>query len=200
MWVSSRPRTGIRVGGQLIELVDEFGYLACTLRNNGSYEKDIKQRPAKAISAFNFLTKCLWSTKPLTKASSESTYPQPHHDVRIENLGTIILGKSHGRCLYGCLATFGHGLRRPADRLAQRNLRSLSRWSRKKPPGRKRKFWTEVMKEDLRTLGVDGQFRRDVRFRRIWKSDEWIDSVQALAEDWESWAIFEDATCRRRCR
>ncbi|KAK6761008.1 hypothetical protein RB195_022179 [Necator americanus] len=33
------------------------------------------------------------------------------------------------------------------------------------------------MKEDLRTLGVDGQFWRDVRFRWIWNSDEWIDSV-----------------------
>ncbi|KAK6756650.1 hypothetical protein RB195_014834 [Necator americanus] len=55
-------------------------------------------------------------------------------------------------------------------------------------PGRKRKFWTEAVKEDLRTLGVDRQFRRDVRFRRVWNSDEWIDSVQALAEDREGWA------------
>ncbi|KAK6740827.1 hypothetical protein RB195_008965 [Necator americanus] len=55
----------------------------------------------------------------------------------------------------------------------------------KKPPGRKRKFWTEAVKEDLRTLGVDRQFRRDVRFPRIWNSDEWIDPVQALAEDRE---------------
>ncbi|KAK6735973.1 hypothetical protein RB195_018937 [Necator americanus] len=60
--------------------------------------------------------------------------------------------------------------------------------SLKKPPGRKRKFWTEVVKEDLRTLGVNRQFRRDVRFRRTWNSDEWIDSVQALAEDREGWA------------
>ncbi|KAK6736727.1 hypothetical protein RB195_019431 [Necator americanus] len=50
------------------------------------------------------------------------------------------------------------------------------------------KFWTEVVKEDLRTSGVDRQFRRDVRFRRIWNRDEWIDSVQALAEDREGWA------------
>ncbi|KAK6734559.1 hypothetical protein RB195_018008 [Necator americanus] len=48
-------------------------------------------------------------------------------------------------------------LRRPADRLVQRVLRSLSGSSWKKPPGRK----------------------------RIWNSDEWIDSVQALAEDRE---------------
>ncbi|KAK6760390.1 hypothetical protein RB195_021745 [Necator americanus] len=41
------------------------------------------------------------------------------------------------------------------------------------------------MKEDLRTIGVDKQFRRDVVFCRIWNSDEWIDSVQALAEDRE---------------
>ncbi|KAK6749624.1 hypothetical protein RB195_001932 [Necator americanus] len=49
-------------------------------------------------------------------------------------------------------------------------------------------FWTEVVKEDRRTLGVDRQFRRDVKFRRTWNSDEWIDSVQALAEDREGWA------------
>ncbi|KAK6738403.1 hypothetical protein RB195_020486 [Necator americanus] len=35
MWISSRPRTGIRVDRQPIELVDEFCYLCCTLRNNG---------------------------------------------------------------------------------------------------------------------------------------------------------------------
>ncbi|KAK6757721.1 hypothetical protein RB195_015499 [Necator americanus] len=83
------------------------------------------------------------------------------------------------------LRFFDHILRRPAHRLVQRVLRSLSG---PKPPGRERKFWTEVVKEDLRTLRVDRQFRRDVRFRRIWNSDEWIDSVQALAENREGWA------------
>ncbi|KAK6762474.1 hypothetical protein RB195_023266 [Necator americanus] len=80
------------------------------------------------------------------------------------------------------LRFFGHILRRPADRLVQRVLRNLPGSSWKTPPGRKRKFWTEVVKEDMRTLGVDRQYRRDVRFRRIWHSDEWIDCVQALAE------------------
>ncbi|KAK6763873.1 hypothetical protein RB195_024270 [Necator americanus] len=83
------------------------------------------------------------------------------------------------------LRFFGHILRRPADRLVQRVLKSSSGSSWKKPRGQKRKFWTEVVKEDLRTLGVDRQFRRDVWFRRTWNSDEWIDSVQALAEDRE---------------
>ncbi|KAK6743120.1 hypothetical protein RB195_010406 [Necator americanus] len=57
---------------------------------------------------------------------------------------------------------FGHILRRPVDRLVQRVLKSSSSLNWKKPPGRKRKFWTEVIKEDLRTLGVDRQFRRDI--------------------------------------
>ncbi|KAK6742050.1 hypothetical protein RB195_009738 [Necator americanus] len=65
MWISSRPRTGIRVDGQPIELVDEFCYLGCMLKNNGSYERDVQQRCAKATSAFNSLTKFLWST-PIT--------------------------------------------------------------------------------------------------------------------------------------
>ncbi|KAK6763193.1 hypothetical protein RB195_023780 [Necator americanus] len=56
------------------------------------------------------------------------------------------------------LRFFGHILRRPTDRLAQRVLRSSSGSSWKKPPGRKRKFWNEAVKEDLRTLGVDRQF------------------------------------------
>ncbi|KAK6734175.1 hypothetical protein RB195_017761 [Necator americanus] len=137
MWISSRPRTGIRVDGQPIELVDEFCYLGCKLKNNGSYERDVQQRCTKATFAFNSSTKCLW---------------------------------------------------RPADRLIQRVLRSSWGSSWKKSRGRKRKFWTEAVKEDLRTLGVVRQFRRDVRFRRIWNSDEWIDSVQALAEDREGWA------------
>ncbi|KAK6763191.1 hypothetical protein RB195_023779 [Necator americanus] len=59
MWISSRPRTGIRVNGQPIELVDEFCYLGCTLKNNGNYERDVQRRCAKATSAFNSLTKCL---------------------------------------------------------------------------------------------------------------------------------------------
>ncbi|KAK6762481.1 hypothetical protein RB195_023270 [Necator americanus] len=61
-WISSRPRTGIRVDGQPVEPVDEFCYLGCMLKNNGSYERDVQQRCAKVISAFNSLTKCLWST------------------------------------------------------------------------------------------------------------------------------------------
>ncbi|KAK6761797.1 hypothetical protein RB195_022763 [Necator americanus] len=76
MWISSRPRTGIRLDGQPIELVDEFCYLGCTLKNNGSYERDVHERCAKATSAFNFSTKCLWSTPSPTKSSCESSYPQ----------------------------------------------------------------------------------------------------------------------------
>ncbi|KAK6764072.1 hypothetical protein RB195_024412 [Necator americanus] len=68
------------------------------------------------------------------------------------------------------LCFFGHIFRRPADRLVQRVLKSSSGSSWKKPPGRKRKFWTEVVKENLRILDVDRLFRRDVRFRRIWNS------------------------------
>ncbi|KAK6735133.1 hypothetical protein RB195_018367 [Necator americanus] len=86
------------------------------------------------------------------------------------------------------LRFFAHILRRPAHRLVQRVLKSSSGSSWKKPPVRKGKFRTEVVKEDLRTLGVDRQFRRDVRFRRTWNSDEWIDSVHDLAEDREGWA------------
>ncbi|KAK6762881.1 hypothetical protein RB195_023546 [Necator americanus] len=86
------------------------------------------------------------------------------------------------------LGFFGHILRRSADRFVQRVLRSLSSSSWKKPPGRKRKLWTEVVKEDLRTLGVKRQFRRDVGFGKIWNSDEWTDYVQALAEDREGCA------------
>ncbi|KAK6734567.1 hypothetical protein RB195_018014 [Necator americanus] len=52
-------------------------------------------------------------------------------------------------------------------------------------PSRKKKFWTAVVKVDLRILGVGREFR--VKFGRIWNNDEWIDSVQALAEDRECW-------------
>ncbi|KAK6729736.1 hypothetical protein RB195_006657 [Necator americanus] len=76
MWISSRPRTEIRVDGQPIELVDEFCYLGCTLKNNGNYERDVQQRCAKATSAFNSLRKCLWSTPSPTKSSCQSTCPQ----------------------------------------------------------------------------------------------------------------------------
>ncbi|KAK6759226.1 hypothetical protein RB195_021071 [Necator americanus] len=74
MWISSRPRTGIRVDRQPIELVDEFCCLGCTLKNNGSYERDVQQRCAKATSAFNSLTKCLWSI-PITNEVKLRVYP-----------------------------------------------------------------------------------------------------------------------------
>ncbi|KAK6757252.1 hypothetical protein RB195_015212 [Necator americanus] len=73
MWISSRPRTGIGVDGQPIELVDELCYLGCTLKNNGSYERDVQQRCVKATSAFNSLTKCLWST-PIKNEVKQRVY------------------------------------------------------------------------------------------------------------------------------
>ncbi|KAK6757389.1 hypothetical protein RB195_015298 [Necator americanus] len=240
MWIFSRLWTGIRVDGQPIELVDEVCYLGYTIKNNGGYERDIQQRCAKATSAFNSLTKCLWSTsitdevklrvylsaiRPIMMYGSEiwaaPSAVMERLDLTTERkqlrrqLGYFWPRICHNENLYAEIDVvyrrmtrgkhqhlappskvaevnrprfFGHILRRPADRLVQRVLRSLLGPSWKKPPGRKRKFWTEVVKEDLRTLGVDRQVRRDVRFRRIWNSDKWIDSVQALPEDRKSWA------------
>ncbi|KAK6735707.1 hypothetical protein RB195_018750 [Necator americanus] len=239
MWISSRPRTGIRVDEQPVELVDEFCYLGCTLKNNGSYERDVQQRCAKANSAFNSLTKCLWSTlitnevnlrvylsaiRPIMMYGSETWATPSTVMERLECTERKLLRKllgyfwprvCHNEDLYAeidvvyrrmtrgehqhlappskvtkvnRLRFFGHILRRPADRLVQRVLRSLPGTSWNKPSSQKRKFWTEAVKENLRTLGVDRQFRRDVSFRRIWNSDEWIDSVQALVEDREGWA------------
>ncbi|KAK6762628.1 hypothetical protein RB195_023376 [Necator americanus] len=72
MWTSSRPRAGIRVDGEPRELVDDFCYLGCTLKNNGN-EKDIQQSCAKTTSAFNSLTKYLWST-PITNEVKVRVY------------------------------------------------------------------------------------------------------------------------------
>ncbi|KAK6749708.1 hypothetical protein RB195_001985 [Necator americanus] len=211
MWISSRPRTGIRVDGQPIELVDEFCYPGCTLKKNGSYERDVQQRCAKATSAFNSLTKCLRSApnevelrvylsaiRPIMMYGSE-TWPAPstvmerldcterkllrrllghfwpracHNEDLYAEIDVVYWRMTRGRYHHlappskaakvNRLRFFGHILRRPADRLIQRDLRSSSGSSWKKPPGRKRKFWIEVMKEDLRTFAVDRQFRRDV--------------------------------------
>ncbi|KAK6738047.1 hypothetical protein RB195_020258 [Necator americanus] len=62
VWVSTRLSTVIRVHGQPIDLVDEFCYLGCMLKNGDSYERDIQQSCAKLYSALNSLTKSLWST------------------------------------------------------------------------------------------------------------------------------------------
>ncbi|KAK6750209.1 hypothetical protein RB195_002293 [Necator americanus] len=216
MWISSRPRTGIRVDGQPIELVDEFCYLGCMLKNNGSCERDVQQRCAKATSAFNSLTKCLWSTpitnevklrvhlsavRPIMMYGSETWAHHQrvcHNEDLYAEIDVVYRRMTRGRYQHlappskaakvNRLRFFGHILRRSADCLVQRVLKSSSGSSWKKSPGRKRKFWTEVVKEDLRTLGVDRQFRQDVRFRRTWNSDEWIDSVQVLAEDRDGWA------------
>ncbi|KAK6744492.1 hypothetical protein RB195_011295 [Necator americanus] len=46
MWISSRPRTGIRVNGQPIDLVDEFCYQGCTLKSSGSYQSEMFSKDA----------------------------------------------------------------------------------------------------------------------------------------------------------
>ncbi|KAK6763576.1 hypothetical protein RB195_024048 [Necator americanus] len=46
------PRDPERESG-LVELVDELCYLGFMMKNNGSYERDVQQRCAKATSAFN---------------------------------------------------------------------------------------------------------------------------------------------------
>ncbi|KAK6762585.1 hypothetical protein RB195_023346 [Necator americanus] len=210
-----------------------------TLKNNGSYERDVQQRCAKATSAFNSLTKCLWSTpitnevklrvylsaiRPIMMYGSETWAAPPalmerldcterkplrwllgyfwprvcHNDDLHAEIDVVYRRMTRGRCQHlappskvakvNRLRFFGHILRRSADRLVQRVLRSFPGSSWKKPSGRKRKFWTEGVKEDQRTFSVDRQFRRDVMFRRIWNSDEWTDSVLALAEDRKGWA------------
>ncbi|KAK6764662.1 hypothetical protein RB195_024838 [Necator americanus] len=63
------------------------------------------------------------------------------------------------------LRFFGHLLGRPADRLVQRVLRS----------------WVQAGRSHLAENGSSG-------LTWIWNRDEWIDSVQALAEDREGWA------------
>ncbi|KAK6763395.1 hypothetical protein RB195_023918 [Necator americanus] len=85
---------------------------------------------------------------------------------------------------------FGHVMRRPSNRLVQVVLRMLPDPNWKTSIGRKRKFWIEVVK-DLRTLGVDRQFTRDVKFRRLWNSDGWVDSMRSLAEVRAGWEAIE---------
>ncbi|KAK6754470.1 hypothetical protein RB195_013460 [Necator americanus] len=60
------------------------------------------------------------------------------------------------------LCFIGHILRRLVDPPVQRVLRSLLASSWETHPGRKRKFWTEMVNEDQRTLGVDTQFTWNV--------------------------------------
>ncbi|KAK6742014.1 hypothetical protein RB195_009717 [Necator americanus] len=115
MWISSTPRTGIRVDGQPIELVDEFCYLGCMLKNNGSYERDVQQRCAKATSAFNSLTKCLWST-PITKEVKLRVYLSAIRPIVMYGSETWAAPSTvmerldcTESCLDGYLATFGQG-------------------------------------------------------------------------------------------
>ncbi|KAK6762513.1 hypothetical protein RB195_023295 [Necator americanus] len=177
MWISSRPGTGIRVDEQPIGLVDEFCYLGCTLKNNGSYERDGQQRCAKAISAFDSLTRCLWSTpitnevklrvylsaiRPIMMYGSETWAAPLTVKERLDCTERKLLRRLLGYFWPVTIKIFTQKLMcRPADSLVQRVLRSSSGSNWKKPPDRKRKFWTEVVKEELMTLGVGRQFRRD---------------------------------------
>ncbi|KAK6761672.1 hypothetical protein RB195_022670 [Necator americanus] len=114
MWVSSRPRTGIRVDGQPTELVDEFCYPG--LKNNSSYERDVQQTCAKVTSAFNSLTKCLWST-PITNEVKLRVYLSAIRPIVMYGSETWAASQRLWRGLTawneswlgGCLATFGLG-------------------------------------------------------------------------------------------
>ncbi|KAK6754073.1 hypothetical protein RB195_013215 [Necator americanus] len=59
----------------------------------------------------------------------------------------------------------GHIIRRSSDRLVEIASRMLSDLNCRRPPRRRRKFWTEVVKEDLLELGIERRFKRDVTFR-----------------------------------
>ncbi|KAK6740998.1 hypothetical protein RB195_009071 [Necator americanus] len=98
MWISSRPRTGIR--------------------NNGSYERDVQQRCAKATSAFNSLTKCLCSTS-ITNEVKLRVYLSAIRPIMMNGSETwaapstvmerLDLARNES-CLDGYLATFGLGV------------------------------------------------------------------------------------------
>ncbi|KAK6764291.1 hypothetical protein RB195_024565 [Necator americanus] len=56
----------------------------------------------------------------------------------------------------------GHVMGRPSDHLAQVVLTMLPNPNWKRTSGRKRKLWSEVVKEDLRRLGVDRRCERNI--------------------------------------
>ncbi|KAK6730612.1 hypothetical protein RB195_007214 [Necator americanus] len=83
----------------------------------------------------------------------------PHNDVRVGDSSAPSkvmerLDCTERKLLGGYLATFGDGSEESVG------------FELEESPGRNRKFWTGVAKEDLGTLGVDGQFRRSVKFWR----------------------------------
>ncbi|KAK6734674.1 hypothetical protein RB195_018079 [Necator americanus] len=182
MWISSRPRTGIRADGQQNSSMSSVTWAA--------------------TSAFNSLTECLWSTpitnevklrvylsaiRPIMMYGSESWAAPSRVMKRLDCTERKLLRRllgyfwprvCHNEDLYAeidvvyrrmtrgryqhlappskaakvkgkvSLRFFGHILRRLADRLVQRVLKSSSGSSWKKPPGQKRKFWTESYEEE----------------------------------------------------
>ncbi|KAK6738243.1 hypothetical protein RB195_020384 [Necator americanus] len=72
--------------GKPIELVSEFSYCGCMLKNNGSHEKDAPQRCAKTTSAFKSLTKYPWST-PNTYEVKLRVYLSEIHAIIIHGTG-----------------------------------------------------------------------------------------------------------------
>ncbi|KAK6737376.1 hypothetical protein RB195_019838 [Necator americanus] len=145
MWISSRPRTGIRVDGQPIELVDEFCYLGCMLKNNGSYERDVQQRCAKATSAFNSLTKCLWLA-PITNEIKLRVCLSAIRPIMIVCHNEDLYAEID--VVYRQMTLENHQHLAPQSKVAKDSKDSGSSW--KTPLGRNRKFWAEVVKEDLK--------------------------------------------------
>ncbi|KAK6750083.1 hypothetical protein RB195_002210 [Necator americanus] len=87
IWVPTRPSAGIREDGQPVQLVDEFGYLGCMLKNDGGYERDIKQRCAKTTFA---TTKCQRRLHHLrSQAANLPIRNASYHDVRIGDFGSV---------------------------------------------------------------------------------------------------------------
>ncbi|KAK6764866.1 hypothetical protein RB195_024983 [Necator americanus] len=161
------------------------------LKNNDTCESEIQHRCAKACSAFNSSTKCLWST-PIIREVKQRVYLSANRLImmygsetwaapstlmsKIDCMEMKLLRRMldyfwsrvrHNENLHeyvdlmyrriaseryqhlappSKIATetrlrfFGHRLKRPADRLVQRVMRSLSGSSRKRGPGRRRKF------------------------------------------------------------
>ncbi|KAK6762861.1 hypothetical protein RB195_023531 [Necator americanus] len=87
MWTSSRPRTGIRVDGQSIELVDDFCYLAVcwSTATRKVLNKDALVPSLHSAPSQNACGHHQWSQSASIRIRSSL-----YHDMRIRDLGSTV--------------------------------------------------------------------------------------------------------------
>ena len=187
----------ITFNDEALETVENFSYLRSIMSNNFTHDKELNTRPGKAATCFGRLSKRVWSNENLTLHTKLKVY----HTCVLSTLlygaeawttyrkQELKRKKFHLRCLCTILCVkwqnkitnleiiqccnstplssiLKHGHRMPIDRLPKQIM-----YGGKRPVGRPKLRYKDVIKRDLKDYSIDPMHWQTVAEERpIWRT------------------------------